>query len=93
MGCGESPMRPPFKLGDLLAAAAAAAAAAVISSKDLCRSSQRSSRRWTAEERLGDGRKMKRRCNYPTNQGRCKAWCIAWYLFLPCLRYVSCPAG
>ncbi len=30
---------------------------------------------------------------YPTNQGRRKAWCIAWYLFLPCLRYVSCPAG
>ncbi len=64
MGCGESPMRPPFKLGDLLAAAAAAAAAAVISSKDLCRSSQRSSRRWTAEERLGGRRKGERRCNY-----------------------------
>ncbi len=57
-------MRPPFKLGDLLAAAAAAAAAAVISSKDLCRSSQRSSRRWTAEERLGGRRKGERRCNY-----------------------------
>ncbi len=21
------------------------------------------------------------------------AWYITWYLFLPCLRYVSCPAG
>ena len=30
---------------------------------------------------------------YPANQGRYIAWYTTWYLFLPCLRYVSCPAG
>ena len=29
----------------------------------------------------------------PTNHGGYRTWYISWYLFLPCLRYVSCPAG
>ncbi len=29
----------------------------------------------------------------PADLGRHIAWYITWCLFLPCLRYVSCPAG
>ncbi len=30
---------------------------------------------------------------HPINHGGYISWYTTWYLFLPCLRYVSCPAG
>ncbi len=32
-------------------------------------------------------------CSHPAYHVGCISWYTAWYLFLPCLRYVSCPAG